>query len=428
MALSYGSAERSVRPARRRARLAPSRPWPSGRKANGVEAVLRADGSLEVPGEAVTDPVAYTLRARRRRRGPRRRGSHRRPCRGDQRAKRAARARASGRRSKWPASRRSTAPACSPTTSRALAGDDSFAIYPRKGEFFVFDPPDGAPLQRILLPVPTARTKGVLVFPTVDGKVIAGPTAHDQEDKTDWSVRPEARGEVMDKAREMYPPLEGAEPIASYAGLRPAGRGVNYLIGPSPGLRAADQRRRHPLDGAVRLAGHRRAGGRARRRTGHRARSRAAMARRGARLGWSVVVVRGARSREHRHEPSADPRRRRGHDRRKGDAVRRAPAACARGAARQGQPPSAAGLGRAGRRGGARALSWRRSPSCSTTRRGRWSRAAWTTRASRCWPGTPRPGAPLTPIVVWQDKRSQEVLERLQRRRGGDQTPQRPAA
>jgi glycerol-3-phosphate dehydrogenase len=31
----------------------------------------------------------------------------------------------------------------------------------------------------------------------------------------------------------MLPALEGAEPIASYAGLRPAGRGCNYLIGPS---------------------------------------------------------------------------------------------------------------------------------------------------------------------------------------------------
>ena len=51
----------------------------------------------------------------------------------------------------------------------------------------------------------------------------------------DWSVRPEAYGEVMDKARAMWPPLAGAEPVASYAGLRPAGRdGVNYLIGPSP--------------------------------------------------------------------------------------------------------------------------------------------------------------------------------------------------
>jgi glycerol-3-phosphate dehydrogenase len=37
----------------------------------------------------------------------------------------------------------------------------------------------------------------------------------------------------MPKAIELYPALEGAEPIAAYAGLRPAGRGVNYVIGPS---------------------------------------------------------------------------------------------------------------------------------------------------------------------------------------------------
>jgi glycerol-3-phosphate dehydrogenase len=120
-----------------------------------------------------------------------------------------------------------------------LAGDESFEIYPRKGEFFVFDPPDGEPLDRILLPVPSERTKGVLVFPTVDGRIIAGPTAHDQADKDDWSVRPEAVEEVLPRAREMLPALEGVEPIAAYAGLRPAGRGVNYLIGPSaacPGL------------------------------------------------------------------------------------------------------------------------------------------------------------------------------------------------
>src|SRR6266540_3481574 len=120
-----------------------------------------------------------------------------------------------------------------------LAGDDSFEIYPRKGEFLVFDPPGSEPLERILLPVPSKRTKGVLVFPTVDGKVVAGPTAVDQEDKRDWSVRREAGDEILPQATVMSPPLEGAEPIAAYAGLRPAGRGVNYLIGPSqacPGL------------------------------------------------------------------------------------------------------------------------------------------------------------------------------------------------
>jgi len=115
----------------------------------------------------------------------------------------------------------------------ALAGDRSFEIYPRKGEFFVFELPHGATLDHILLPVPTARTKGVLVFPTLDGKVVAGPTAVDQQDKTDWTVRPEAVDEVLDTAVARYPALDGLQPVASYAGLRPAGRDTNYRIGPS---------------------------------------------------------------------------------------------------------------------------------------------------------------------------------------------------
>ncbi|MGN6168844.1 MAG: NAD(P)/FAD-dependent oxidoreductase [Solirubrobacteraceae bacterium] len=121
----------------------------------------------------------------------------------------------------------------------ALAGDGSYSIYPRKGEFLVFDPLDGQPLTQILLPIPGKRTRGVLVFPTVDGKVIAGPTAVDLVDKDDWSVRPQARDEILPKAMSMYPALSEAEPIASYAGLRPAGRGVNYQIARSrvcPGL------------------------------------------------------------------------------------------------------------------------------------------------------------------------------------------------
>ena len=111
-----------------------------------------------------------------------------------------------------------------------LVGDDSFSVYPRKGEFLVFEPPAGRRLGQILLPIPSERTKGVLVFPTLDGKVVAGPTAVDLEDKHDWSVRPAAPAEILAKAIPMYPSLEGAEPSGAYAGLRPAGRGFNYLI------------------------------------------------------------------------------------------------------------------------------------------------------------------------------------------------------
>jgi glycerol-3-phosphate dehydrogenase len=201
-------------------------------RANAVQVVEGAGGQLEVPGEAVTDPVAYTLAlaAASQDAGAQvRTGARVEAIRGE--ADRLVLSLAGGERLSCRVAI-NCAGLHGDTVAR-LAGDDTFAVYPRKGEFFVFDPPGGLPLRQILLPVPTGRTKGVLVFPTIDGKVIAGPTAHDQEDKADWSVRPQAGDEVMAKARAMLPELEGAEPVASYAGLRPAGRGVNYLIGPS---------------------------------------------------------------------------------------------------------------------------------------------------------------------------------------------------
>jgi glycerol-3-phosphate dehydrogenase len=189
--------------------------------ANGVEVELHPDGSLDVPGEAVTDPVAYT------------------------RALAAAAVACSAEvrtGARVTALRRSAGGlqvddvACRAAVNCAglhadevarIAGDDSFEIYPRKGEFFVFE----GSLDRILLPVPDERTKGVLVFPTVDGHVVAGPTAIDLTDKRDRSVRPEALAEIRAKVDAMLPGL--GEPVHAYAGLRPAGRGVNYVIGRS---------------------------------------------------------------------------------------------------------------------------------------------------------------------------------------------------
>jgi glycerol-3-phosphate dehydrogenase len=186
---------------------------PEGLPYNGVEARREGD-ALVIPGEWVTDPVAYTLAV-------------------------AAAAAEHG------AELRVGTPFAGPDAEPAdvyvncaglraddvarLFGDDSFEVYARKGEFFVFD----AQVERILLPAPTKRTKGVLVFPTLDGRCVAGPTAVDLTDKRDWSVRAEARDEVLAKAVAMHPPLAGAEPIAVYAGLRPAGVGANYVVGRS---------------------------------------------------------------------------------------------------------------------------------------------------------------------------------------------------
>jgi glycerol-3-phosphate dehydrogenase len=200
--------------------------------ANGVETHLLDDGKLAVPGESVTDPVAFTLSLAA---AATRNGAELRTGFPVDAVERSGGTMAVGEPGGDTIKCRVLVNCAGLGAARLarLAGDDSFDVYPRKGEFLVFDAPGGEPLERILLPVPAEGTKGVLVFPTLDGKVIAGPTAIDQEDPDDWSVRPSARDEIVPKAARMLPSLEDAEPIAAYAGLRPAGRGSNYVIGRS---------------------------------------------------------------------------------------------------------------------------------------------------------------------------------------------------
>jgi len=210
-----------------------------GAERNGVSVLHHDTGILEVPGEAVTDPVAFTLALAGSAIAAGARIVVDAPVEGlsdggdgllDVAAGSSSLTRLSCRAVVNCAGLRADAVA-------GLVGDEGFRVYPRKGEFLVFDPPDGLALRRIRLPVPEAGTKGVIVFPTLDGKVVAGPTAHDQDDKDDWSVRPSAEGEIRGKVARLLPSLAGAEPIASYAGLRPAGVGSNYVIGHSQALR-----------------------------------------------------------------------------------------------------------------------------------------------------------------------------------------------
>jgi glycerol-3-phosphate dehydrogenase len=203
-------------------------------RVNGVEAHLDGDGRLSVPGEAVTDPVAFakalaaaacaggaSLRLGARVSGLAReqRGGLCVELHGGERLRVGAAVNCAGLFADEVA---------------ALAGDHPVTVYPRKGEFIVFAPVDGEPLERILLPVPSGLGKGVLVFPTIEHLTIAGPTAREREDKHDWSVEPDAEELIMAQARRMYPALERARTIGAYAGLRPAGREANYVIERSP--------------------------------------------------------------------------------------------------------------------------------------------------------------------------------------------------
>lgn len=199
-------------------------------RVNGVEAQLDRSGSLTVPGEAVTDPVAYVqalagaavlggaeirLGARVETLGADRGGGLLVGLRSGERLRAPAVVNCAGLHADEIA---------------RLAGEEIPSVYPRKGEFLVFSPVEEDPLERILLPVPSPLGKGVLVFPTTDGQVIAGPTAREREDKRDFSVEGDAAELILPRAKRMYPALERAAALGVYAGLRPAGRDANYVI------------------------------------------------------------------------------------------------------------------------------------------------------------------------------------------------------
>jgi glycerol-3-phosphate dehydrogenase len=104
---------------------------------------------------------------------------------------------------------------------------DSYAgepmtINPRRGQFLVYDKQCSHLVRRILLPMPTTQTKGMLVAPTIFGNVLAGPTAEDlAEDQIDATqTTAEGLAAVRASACRMCPALAEQPTIASYAGLR----------------------------------------------------------------------------------------------------------------------------------------------------------------------------------------------------------------
>ena len=95
-------------------------------------------------------------------------------------------------------------------------------INPRRGQFLIHDRNTGALIERILLPVPTAKTKGKLVTPTIFGNLLTGPTAEDLPlgDPNATSTTIEGLTDVRESAIRMCPQLADHRPIATYAGAR----------------------------------------------------------------------------------------------------------------------------------------------------------------------------------------------------------------
>jgi glycerol-3-phosphate dehydrogenase len=111
-----------------------------------------------------------------------------------------------------------------------LVRDPPFAIRPRRGQFVVFDKPAANLIGAIILPVPSERTKGVVLFRTAFGNLAIGPTAEDVEEREVAATDSETLARLQARAIEMAPTLAGIGVNAIYAGLRPATLHKDYVI------------------------------------------------------------------------------------------------------------------------------------------------------------------------------------------------------
>ncbi|GHT55698.1 FAD/NAD(P)-binding oxidoreductase [Spirochaetia bacterium] len=100
-------------------------------------------------------------------------------------------------------------------------GGEEFTIKARKGEYFLMDRLTKACPERVVFPVPTAVSKGMLVIPTVEGTVLVGPTADAVDDKTDYSTTAGQLEQIFDSGKTMIPSLSRNDVITSFAGIRP---------------------------------------------------------------------------------------------------------------------------------------------------------------------------------------------------------------
>ncbi len=112
----------------------------------------------------------------------------------------------------------------------SIVREPPFAIRPRKGQFVVLDKAAARLVPNVILPVPSERTKGVLVAPTIFGNVIVGPTAEEQDERDRAEVDEATLRQLLARGVAIVPGLADHGVTAVYAGLRPATQFKDYVI------------------------------------------------------------------------------------------------------------------------------------------------------------------------------------------------------
>ena len=110
--------------------------------------------------------------------------------------------------------------------------EPKFKIHPRKGDYAIFSKEARPLIKNIILPVPTETTKGIIIFPTVHGNVMVGPTAEEVEERdvSQATPSPVVVDSLVQWAHRTVPALKQVAVVGSYCGIRPATQFKDYQI------------------------------------------------------------------------------------------------------------------------------------------------------------------------------------------------------
>ena len=110
-----------------------------------------------------------------------------------------------------------------------MTGETWFTIRPRRGEYFVLDSAAPIKVRNIIFPTPTPISKGILVFTSIAGDVLIGPTS-DEIPQEDTATTHDGLKRVLKGAKKMFDfPFEKWT-IMSFAGLRASGSTGDFHI------------------------------------------------------------------------------------------------------------------------------------------------------------------------------------------------------
>ena len=115
-----------------------------------------------------------------------------------------------------------------------MVNEPTFSIYPRSGEYIIFDRGTGNVLNTVVFSMPTKMGKGILVTSTYHGNLLIGPDAiNENAEDADRSTHVDRLYDIYKAARNTYSQIDPSRFIRSFSGLRSVSSTDDFVIGPT---------------------------------------------------------------------------------------------------------------------------------------------------------------------------------------------------